>query len=751
MTGRARGILLAVVVVIVLIVGVIAAIPMFLNTASFKTKIETAASKSLGRQVTIADLQLSIFSGGMLAKGVRIADDPSFSSQPFLLADSVKVHVALWPLITRRDVEVEGFVLESPKVTLLRNAAGVWNYSSIGHAAGQPAAKDRETSSTFPNLSVAEIKISNGQVTVTTQPEPGVPSAAAASHVYEQVDLTVNDFGFVKAFPYTASVHLPGEGTVSVKGTAGPINQTDAANTPFSANLEAKHIDPLAAGFVDASSGISGQLDSMTLNASWSGQQLHVAKLLIDGPHLTLVQTPKPAQPVAAKTPQNQSMLSSLVVDDFELTNGSVTVTSPGQAQPAVYQNVHAKLTNFSPTTASPFTAAAQLPGGGSVNANGTAGPFNATNNAATPVNAQVALRRVNLATSGLVAPDAGIAGMADVDAKLVSNGETLNANGSGSIAGIQLAKTGVPSRIPVGVQFAVAQNERARTGQIQRAVITIGKDAVNIAGTYQKSGPTTAVDLKVNGQGLSVNDLEAFLPSLEVKLPSGSRLQGGTLTVNLTVSGSTANPLITGPVSLNNTVLAGFDLGSKLSGVTRLLGGQASPSAGGTPIRSLSMDVRSQGNSVRTDKIAVDVPSLGTASGSGSVNNSALDYHVVLKPTGLTKGLGNVGGGAAAGAAGGLGGAAGQLLGMIPGGATKGLGGLAGGAGLLKGGIPVAIGGTTSSPTFTPDMRGLAGGIGASAAQGLIGGGAKRGKSAGTPASDPLSNALGGLLGGRH
>ena len=749
MTGKARGILLAVVALVVLVVVVIAAIPMFLNTASFKEKIESAASKSLGRQVAITNLKLSVFSGGMLAQGVTISDDPSFSSQPFLAADSVKVHVALWPLITRRDVQVEGFVLETPKVVLMRNAAGIWNYSSIGHAAGKPAAQDRETQSAFPNLTVAEVKIENGQVTVTTQPMAGT-TATASSHVYEQVDLLLTDFGFTKAFPFTTSVHLPGEGTVSVKGSAGPMNQTDAANTPFSAHLEAKHIDPLAAGFVDASSGISGQLDSLTLDAAWSGQQLHVTKLLIDGPHVTVVQKPKAPQAAApAKAPQDGSMLTSLTVDDFQLTNGSVTVTSPGQQQPAVYQNVQAKLTNFSPTTASPFSASAQLPGGGSVKADGTAGPFNATNNAATPVNAQVALRHINLATSGLVAPDAGIGGMADVDAKLVSNGEVLNATGSGNIAGIQLAKTGVPSRAPVGLQFAVAQNERALTGQIQRAVVTIGHDIINIAGTYQTSGPTTAVDLKVNGQGMSVNDLEAFLPSVGVKLPSGSRLQGGTLTVNLTVSGSTANPVISGPVSLNNTVLAGFDLSSKLSGVTRLLGGGqgSSASSGGTPIRSLSMDIRSQGNSVRTDKIAVDVPSLGTASGAGSVNNSALDYHVVLKPTALGKGLGSLGGGAVSGAAGG--GVAGQLLGMIPGGATKGLGSLAGGSGLLRSGIPVAIGGTTSSPTFTPDMRGLVGGVGASAAQGLLSGKGNKSKSA--PAANPLGNALGGLLGGHH
>jgi AsmA protein len=85
----------------------------------------------------------------------------------------------------------------------------------------------------------------------------------------------------------------------------------------------------------------------------------------------------------------------------------------------------------------------------------------------------------------------------------------------------------------------------------------------------------------------------------------------------------------------------------------------------------------------------------------------------------------------------------------MIPGGAggAAGLGSIGGlASGVLKNGIPVAIGGTTSSPTFTPNMRGLVGGVGASAGQGLL-----KGKSNqnGTQAN-PLGNALGGLL-NRH
>ena len=67
----------------------------------------------------------------------------------------------------------------------------------------------------------------------------------------------------------------------------------------------------------------------------------------------------------------------------------------------------------------------------------------------------------------------------------------------------------------------------------------------------------------------------------------------------------------------------------------------------------------------------------------------------------------------------------------------------------LLKGGIPVAITGTTSHPEFAPNLRGLTASLGASAAQGALSG--KNTGDAGTvPAkqgADSVKNALGGLL----
>jgi AsmA protein len=705
-------------------------IPLFLNADNFRNRIESALSSSLGRKVTLGKLDLSLLSGSLVAQNATVADDPAFSTEPFLQASRVKIGIEMLPLITSRQIHITGFAIDSPKIVLLRASNGKWNYSTIG-SAQQNTSANKESSAMMPNLTVARLSITNGQTTVGIEPASGTP--ATPRRTYDQLKLEAKDFSFQKSFPFTASARLPGDGAVSISGNAGPIDQSDAALTPFTAHLNIKHLDPLAAGFVEKSAGLTGLINAIDVQGNWNGKQLHVANLLIDTPKLTLVQanTPKAATPPS--TSDNSDMISTLTADHLQIKDGSLTVTAPGHATPAVYQQLNAEVTNVSPTSSSPFKLSAQLPGGGSLAADGSAGPINWNDATATPLNTHATLNHLDLAASGVVASDAGMSGLANVDLKALSDGKTLNANASANVQGLRLAQNGSPSAKPVDVQFSVAHNLQALTGQLQRGVITIGKAAVNATGTYQTSGSTTAINLQVNGQAVPIDEIEAFLPSVGVHLPSGSRLQGGALTTTLQVTGSTANPIINGPVRLDNTKLAGFDLGSKLSAVTALTG---TKTGSATEIRSLSANVSINGGNIRTDNISLVVPALGTATGSGTITAAgALNYNVILKPTILS------GGGTHTASAAGAGGIAGQLLGMIPQGAASGtVGNITSSA--LKNGIPVAIGGTTSNPTFTPNLSGLA----TSAASSFAAGQSSPSKT-GTK-NDALTNALGGLLG---
>src|ERR1700728_1213243 len=190
--------LIAVGAVVALVVLVAVCLPLVLKADSFRARIESTLTKSLGRKVTIGKLDLSVWSGGLVATNCTVADDPAFSTQPFIQADSVKIGVEILPLVFSKELRIRGFSLVDPKVQLLRAANGTWNYSTIGKSAA-PSAQDAETKQTFPDLTVGHVTVENGRFTVGTQPAAGTPARAAA-RVYDQVNLEVKDFGFENSF-----------------------------------------------------------------------------------------------------------------------------------------------------------------------------------------------------------------------------------------------------------------------------------------------------------------------------------------------------------------------------------------------------------------------------------------------------------------------------------------------------------------------------------------------------------------------
>jgi AsmA protein len=244
------------------LVAAIASIPLFVNANTFRPAVEKELARTLGRSAKVGDLSLSAFSGSMVSKDLSVADDPNFSAAPFLTAKTLRIRVSLRALVFSHELELRGFEIESPEINLIRAANGTWNFSSIGRASGagtlnggaapNPASVGSKiTAPAIPKLFVALIEVENARVAVAALPAEGEPS------VYEHVNITVRDFSFGSQFPFELSANLPGDGTVSAKGQLGPINGDDAATTPGQAQISLKHLDPVAAGFLNAGAGIS--------------------------------------------------------------------------------------------------------------------------------------------------------------------------------------------------------------------------------------------------------------------------------------------------------------------------------------------------------------------------------------------------------------------------------------------------------------------------------------------------------------
>jgi AsmA protein len=441
-------------------------------------------------------------------------------------------------------------------------------------------------------------------------------------------------------------------------------------------------------------------------------KQLKVNDLVLDQPEIHLIQTPggkwnfsslggntKSQKPEPASS---SSDLDKLSVSKLAVNNGSITLGKTNSSKVQTYKDVDITVKNFSSTSQFPFTMTAKLPGNGDLKLDGQAGPI-AQDAAETPLDAQISVKDLNLATSGFVEPSSGIGGIANFTGKVNSDGHMVHTTGDLTADKLKLAEKATPTSKTVQLKYAIEHNLAKNAGTITQGDISIGKALAKLTGNYQMQGDVTTLNAKLDGDAMPVDELQAMLPALGIVLPKGSSLQGGTLSANLAITGSSAKPLVTGPIKLANTKLAGFSVGSKLGAVSQLVGGI--PSGADTEVQNMSTEVQYATSGIQTQNINLTVPSLGVVTGSGTMSpDGALDYKMNASLSGsITTGLAKM----------------------------AGLGG--------KGtNVPFFIHGTSSNPVFEPDVKGLLGGE-------LKGGGA-----AGQNAAGSVVDSLSGIFGSK-
>jgi len=507
-----------------LVVVAIAAIPLFVNVNTFKPLIEEQLTTAVGRQVTLGTLSLSLLSGTVVASDLSVADDPRYSTQPFVTAKELHIGVQMGPLILHREILVNSLEIDKPQIRLVRAANGAWNFSMIGQSAAKRTTQQKQQS-LVPNLTVDSFSINDGQATLEALPAVGPPQ------IFDHVDLTVKNFSFTKQWPFTLSASLPGQGTLTMTGNAGPINTQDATNTNFDAQLSLHHFDPVATGFLDKSAGISV---------------------------------------------------------------------------------------------------------------------------------------------------------LADIDAKVVSDGSSVNSQGTLHTQHLQLRPDAIPAPKPIDITYSVVHDLTGNTGQLADAAFQTGKLAAHLNGTYSTQPGNIAVEMKVSGERLPIDELQSLLPAVGVKLPNGSVLQGGTLTTHLTIVGPLATRVISGPVELSNTRLNGFNPSEQLKGIVAAAAGNTGNL---TNIQTLRLQLQATKDGIRATNIFMSLPAIGDAVGDGTVSpTGALNFKLHMKVD-TSRGVG----GKAAG-----------LLTMMNGTAGKTASEAA------STGLPVTITGTSSKPIITPDVSGM-------------------------------------------
>ena len=515
------------------------AIKLFVNANTFRPAIEKQLTTTLGRDVKVGNLSLSLFRGSLVAEGLSVADDPSFSAEPFLTAKEFRIGVSLQTLIFSRQLNLRSFQIESPQIRVIRAANGTWNFSSLGlvRASGAPTsgaasnaapASSKGSAPDIADLSVGSIVIEDGHAVIVGLPAHSKPI------VYDRVNLTASDFSFRSQFPIGLDANLPAGGTVQVTGHVGPITRDDPASSPVDVQISAKRLDPVAAGLLD---------------------------------------------------------------------------------------------------------------------------------------------------------PSAGLSLLADADLHATSDGQTLNTSGTVRVQNLKLEPGATAASKPLELTYRGTYRLKENAGQIEDASVKIGNAAIHVNGTY-KSNAQDAEDpllnLKLTGQSLPIDELQPLISAAAVRFPNGSVLKGGTLSMNMAITGHAKSVVIIGPIALDNVSLVGFDVGSTIHGIAALSGVKTGDT---TNFQKLSVNVHITDAGVVADNIEAVIEGMGELSGAGTISPSdQLDFNLTVKNA-PSKGI-----------------AAKVGVGLL-----TTLNGSGSGSGNGPG-VPIHVAGTSEEPYITADVGGAVG-----------------------------------------
>jgi AsmA-like protein len=251
------GILVALILIVVI---AIFALPSLVNVNQYHDKIQAELQQKLHRQVKLGDMSLKLIPFSISVSDAEIGEDQRFNTgRPFASTQQLAVSAKLLPLL-RHDIQVNSVELVDPKIELVRNAQGVWNFASLQQPSSnnppsppsesQPAPSKPSPAQPAPNqakptqpssgqaFSLSELKITNGQVAITDQQKH------QSRAVYDHIDLALSNYAPGKPFDLALAAHLPGQGDQYVKfdGTGGPMNDQNSLATPLDGRLKLNQV-----------------------------------------------------------------------------------------------------------------------------------------------------------------------------------------------------------------------------------------------------------------------------------------------------------------------------------------------------------------------------------------------------------------------------------------------------------------------------------------------------------------------------
>jgi len=320
---------------------------------------------------------------------------------------------------------------------------------------------------------------------------------------------------------------------------------------------------------------------------------------------------------VKVESSGKQSNTADIKVGRLRISNGQVEIIKAGK-KASVYEKVTLYFDDISRSNASHFRLAAAIKGDGLLELTGNAGPLKPDDALMTPFDAVLKITRFDMATAGFIPDSAGLSGLFDFSAVINYDDSIAHFKGTASATNLRGAAGGTPTVKPLSFDYDLRCNMKNKTGVLADAIIGFDHAGLHLYGNFDAGGDAVDLKMTLKGSNLPVEELQDFLSALDVALPEGSALNGGTLDIELAVEGTLTNLIVNGVVEITETTLIGFDI---VENITRAANIAGFKSGMDTRVEKLNASLLWTTDGIDLGDIQLIIPGLGRLNGSGTIS----------------------------------------------------------------------------------------------------------------------------------
>jgi hypothetical protein len=199
-----------------------------LDTPEFQRALLEQAKATVGADVHVKEMDISLLSGVTL-RGIVVANPAPFPGD-LLAAEAFVLRYRRWPLLAGR-VEVERLTLEKPALGLTMDTRGVFNYERLGGSASRPSAAPVGSVALPLRIVLKRLSVEDASIVMT-------------DHAKARL-LSVEDADFRSAFAIEGGI-AQGEG----EATVASVNLADllfvrGIRSPLAMSKEAVRLAPV--------------------------------------------------------------------------------------------------------------------------------------------------------------------------------------------------------------------------------------------------------------------------------------------------------------------------------------------------------------------------------------------------------------------------------------------------------------------------------------------------------------------------